>query len=363
MIRRPPRSTLFPYTTLFRSRRAPRVQGKSGIRTSRAVSAPRHIPPPPWRARRRAIPRPRWSTRSRWRRPRPRHRAPGWRSTPARRSPRTPRPAGCRRGHCDGARRLPRAWSAWGARPHSPGRCRPTGRAASWRRAPHAGSADRSATADARRCARAARARTLARRRAHPGPRAARRAAICSPVVPRPRRASGTARSCRDRLRRRRPGGTARPILSRGTSYRRRRRSILVPFFVDVVLVLVVVPVVLILVVFLVPLLVLVLVRVLGLGPTFRLGNLLEVHLVPGLEVEFLEVAVEVLDLYELGVLVDRQHAERFFFFDVFVPLGGHGLVISAHREGHPCHPFGADKCRGCGRVGQRSSIAYSFPS
>jgi len=49
-------------------------------------------------------------------------------------------------------------------------------------------------------------------------------------------------------------------------------------------------------------------------------------------------VAVEVLDLYELGVLVDRQHAERFFFFDVFVPLGGHGLVISAHRESHPCH-------------------------
>src|SRR2546430_9366846 len=27
MIRRPPRSTLFPYTTLFRSRRAVRVQG------------------------------------------------------------------------------------------------------------------------------------------------------------------------------------------------------------------------------------------------------------------------------------------------------------------------------------------------
>src|SRR5258708_33551257 len=30
MIRRPPRSTLFPYTTLFRSTRITRVEGKSG---------------------------------------------------------------------------------------------------------------------------------------------------------------------------------------------------------------------------------------------------------------------------------------------------------------------------------------------
>src|SRR3989442_11559621 len=31
MIRRPPRSTLFPYTTLFRSRRVPRAQNVDGI--------------------------------------------------------------------------------------------------------------------------------------------------------------------------------------------------------------------------------------------------------------------------------------------------------------------------------------------
>src|SRR5687768_17742574 len=36
MIRRPPRSTLFPYTTLFRSRRhAERVKGRAGAGTDR----------------------------------------------------------------------------------------------------------------------------------------------------------------------------------------------------------------------------------------------------------------------------------------------------------------------------------------
>src|SRR5256886_14464228 len=39
MIRRPPRSTLFPYTTLFRSR--PRLSRKPGVRTGR-VAGPRH---------------------------------------------------------------------------------------------------------------------------------------------------------------------------------------------------------------------------------------------------------------------------------------------------------------------------------
>src|SRR3712207_7499664 len=38
MIRRPPRSTLFPYTTLFRSRRA---KGGGAVRTRRAVVGPR----------------------------------------------------------------------------------------------------------------------------------------------------------------------------------------------------------------------------------------------------------------------------------------------------------------------------------
>src|SRR2546422_1707849 len=45
MIRRPPRSTLFPYTTLFRSRR-------HGLRTRRPCAAPQR--PDPCRRRRRA---------------------------------------------------------------------------------------------------------------------------------------------------------------------------------------------------------------------------------------------------------------------------------------------------------------------
>src|SRR2546426_4457285 len=56
MIRRPPRSTLFPYTTLFRSRGEPAhgrvsargektLRGKAGIRL-RPLSAPRGAPRP-----------------------------------------------------------------------------------------------------------------------------------------------------------------------------------------------------------------------------------------------------------------------------------------------------------------------------
>src|SRR3989449_10005284 len=63
MIRRPPRSTLFPYTTLFRSRRPPRTpparrtsrtrdSGSSGLRRPAAA------PPPPGTARRRGRRRP-----------------------------------------------------------------------------------------------------------------------------------------------------------------------------------------------------------------------------------------------------------------------------------------------------------------
>src|SRR2546427_7533793 len=43
MIRRPPRSTLFPYTTLFRSRRRP-GQGKGGAAEGRVVRLDRGLP-------------------------------------------------------------------------------------------------------------------------------------------------------------------------------------------------------------------------------------------------------------------------------------------------------------------------------
>src|SRR6476619_2013850 len=45
MIRRPPRSTLFPYTTLFRSTEATRSSGGSPIRTSLTVPSNRNARP------------------------------------------------------------------------------------------------------------------------------------------------------------------------------------------------------------------------------------------------------------------------------------------------------------------------------
>src|SRR5256885_10911559 len=44
MIRRPPRSTLFPYTTLFRSRGAQAWRGAESLRASRRL-LPRSLPP------------------------------------------------------------------------------------------------------------------------------------------------------------------------------------------------------------------------------------------------------------------------------------------------------------------------------
>src|SRR3712207_8498316 len=43
MIRRPPRSTLFPYTTLFRSRESDRRSALSARRSARAAGAPSAI--------------------------------------------------------------------------------------------------------------------------------------------------------------------------------------------------------------------------------------------------------------------------------------------------------------------------------
>src|SRR3712207_7294038 len=43
MIRRPPRSTLFPYTTLFRSRRAEALLGGGGPGRGRLTAGPRRL--------------------------------------------------------------------------------------------------------------------------------------------------------------------------------------------------------------------------------------------------------------------------------------------------------------------------------
>jgi len=52
-----------------------------------------------------------------------------------------------------------------------------------------------------------------------------------------------------------------------------------------------------------------------GLGPALRLIRTLEIHFVPRLEVDLLDIAIEILDLDELRVLIDGQYAERLFFF------------------------------------------------
>src|SRR3989442_10455410 len=50
MIRRPPRSTLFPYTTLFRSSPSPGPAGPRRARRSRAPPPPSASPRPPHRS-------------------------------------------------------------------------------------------------------------------------------------------------------------------------------------------------------------------------------------------------------------------------------------------------------------------------
>src|SRR5262245_16450592 len=76
---------------------------------------------------------------------------------------------------------------------------------------------------------------------------------------------------------------------------------------------------------------VLVVVFFLGSGPAFRLLGELEVKLLPGLVVDFLDVPVLVLQLDELPVLVDRQDLEDLLVVEALVPLSRHGVVIAAH--------------------------------
>ena len=112
------------------------------------------------------------------------------------------------------------------------------------------------------------------------------------------------------------------------------RSTIRVFLFIPVVIVLVIVVVPVVVLVFILVfffLLFLFFVLVLLVGPAFRLGRQLEVHLVPGLDVEFLDVAVEVFDLDQFRVLIDGEHTKRLFLLDVLVPLPTDRLIVSAH--------------------------------
>src|ERR1700689_2137128 len=112
-------------------------------------------------------------------------------------------------------------------------------------------------------------------------------------------------------------------------------RSVAFVFFVVLVPVLIVLIVILVPVVLALPplpllfLLVLFLVRT---RPAFRLIDLVEIEFLPGVEIDLLDVAIEILDLNQFGILIDRQYAEAFVFVDVLVPLARDGLVFSGHR-------------------------------
>src|SRR3984957_14872193 len=104
-----------------------------------------------------------------------------------------------------------------------------------------------------------------------------------------------------------------------------------------VLFVVVQVVVVVILVVFvLVPILVVVLIFLgvlLGLGPRPPLGLLREfqVEFRPAVDVEFLDIAVEVLNLNGFFVLIHSEHLEGFLVFQVLIPLPDGWFVLSSH--------------------------------
>src|SRR5579872_3083291 len=78
---------------------------------------------------------------------------------------------------------------------------------------------------------------------------------------------------------------------------------------VVVLVILIIVPIVIVLVVVLFFFLLL-LVFLIGLGPALRLLYPLEVHLMPGLEVDLLDLTVEILDLDQLRILIHCEDTE-----------------------------------------------------
>jgi hypothetical protein len=114
----------------------------------------------------------------------------------------------------------------------------------------------------------------------------------------------------------------------------RERSALTTVVVVILVFILIFVPVVVLVFVLVVPLfLIIVFFFIVVLGPALGLVDEFEIEFVPFLEIEFFDLAIEILDLDHLGILVDGKHAERFFVFDVLVPLAFDGFVISAHGD------------------------------
>src|SRR5688572_16224957 len=68
-------------------------------------------------------------------------------------------------------------------------------------------------------------------------------------------------------------------------------------------------------------------------GPAFGLRRQFQVELMPGVEVDFLDITVFVLNLDQLLVRVDRQHLEDLVLFEILVPFSLDRVVISGHAN------------------------------
>ena len=51
----------------------------------------------------------------------------------------------------------------------------------------------------------------------------------------------------------------------------------------------------------------------------------------PGFKIDLFDIAIEVFDLDQLGILIHRQHAKALVLVNVLVPLAHYGLVFSGH--------------------------------
>jgi hypothetical protein len=107
---------------------------------------------------------------------------------------------------------------------------------------------------------------------------------------------------------------------------------VLFPVVVIVIFVVIIVPVVVLVLVevFILVFFFLVILFVIA-SPAFRFLDAFEVHFVPGIQIELLDISIEVFDLDQLGIFVDGQHAEGLVLFHIFVPLSLDRFVISAH--------------------------------
>jgi hypothetical protein len=102
-----------------------------------------------------------------------------------------------------------------------------------------------------------------------------------------------------------------------------------------IVFVIVVIPVVVVIVV-IVFFFIIVLIIVVGTRPAFGFLGQVQVEFLPRLIIDFLDVAVLILQLDQLRILVDREDLKRLLILEAFIPLSGYRVVIAAHAAPSP---------------------------